>query len=168
MKAHPIREVMQHFILSCREKTGMDPEVDAADAAMVGRRLQKYDHENICKMIDFYLQSEKAEKNGITLKACLSTHSVNLFKAKTNNTKETLEAKRSYDKLVEDIERSQVRRRLHITDQRAREIVFEIGKPDIIAFCKDIKNHEPEYIRAYIGLPPEAIPVDRKTLSAGE
>lgn len=64
-------------VLSSR---GWKPEIDGGDAKAVQRALRGMTEEEIREAVSFYLGSEKAKTNGVTLKAALSTHSLNFWR----------------------------------------------------------------------------------------
>jgi hypothetical protein len=59
---------------------GFKPQIDGGDSKAVQKALKGICEAEIREAISFFLRSEKAEKSGVTLKAALSTHSLNQWK----------------------------------------------------------------------------------------
>lgn len=74
-------ELIGYFYKSVEKSFNYKPKIDGGDGARLKWALGLYPHQDIEDMIDFYLKN-KAEKNGITLKAVFSTHSINFFEQK--------------------------------------------------------------------------------------
>ena len=80
--------LMSYFYNKVEQIFGFKPQIDAGDGQALKKVIKKYKKsEEIEDIIDFYLKSDKAEKTGITLKACFSTHTLNLFEQKGRRSK---------------------------------------------------------------------------------
>jgi hypothetical protein len=77
-----ISALISFFYDKCISLKGFKPSLDGSDGKAVKRALSIMSEDDIKQAITFYLESKKAEDCGITLKAALSTHSLNLWKAR--------------------------------------------------------------------------------------
>lgn len=82
----PFREIIDYFIKSVEKSYDYKPKIDGGDGARLKWALKTYPRPDIEDMIDFYLKN-KADRNGITLKAVFSTHSLNLYEQKGRRNK---------------------------------------------------------------------------------
>jgi len=74
-------EIIKYFHDTVQTEKKFKPNIDGGDGRAVHEMLKKYSLDQIKDMIIFYLHSDKAHENGITLKAIFSTHSVNVYLA---------------------------------------------------------------------------------------
>jgi len=80
--ADPRISVLTSFFYDeCFTSRGFKPSIDGGDGKTVKEALKSMTEDEIKQAITFYLKSQKADDCGITLKAILSTHSLNLWKA---------------------------------------------------------------------------------------
>jgi hypothetical protein len=82
-----ISSLTSFFYNECFTSKGFKPSLDAGDGRAVKGALKSMTEDEVKQAITFYLKSPKAKDCGVTLKAALSTHSINLWKAgkeKTN------------------------------------------------------------------------------------
>ena len=76
------KHLIDFFFQEVELEKGFKPTMDSADGRVLKNALKLYSREIIEDMISFYLQSEKSERAGITLKAIFSTHSQNIYNQK--------------------------------------------------------------------------------------
>lgn len=81
-----ISTLISFFHDECFSLKGFKPSLDGGDAKTVQRVLKGMAEDEIKKAVTFYLKSQKARDCGVTLKAALSTHSINLWKAQKEKT----------------------------------------------------------------------------------
>ncbi len=74
-----MKNLVSYFLRSVEESRGFKPEISGQDGKRVKAALTHHDEDTLKRMVDFFLQSEKADKVGITLSIALSAHSVNAF-----------------------------------------------------------------------------------------
>jgi hypothetical protein len=71
---------MDFFFKEVEKKKGFRPAFDGGDGKALNAALKNHPPDDVLEMIGFYLDSEKADRVGITLKSVFSTHSVNQWK----------------------------------------------------------------------------------------
>ena len=76
-----ISPLISFFSEECFSLRGWKPQIDGADGKAIKRALKGMTEDEVKGAITFYLKSPKAKDCGVTLKAALSTHSLNLYKA---------------------------------------------------------------------------------------
>jgi hypothetical protein len=77
-----VREIISFFKSKVKEIKGYDPEINwAKEGRLVKQRLKKYNSKQIKELIDWYLHSRHTERLGDSLSICLSTNTINLWKA---------------------------------------------------------------------------------------
>lgn len=76
-----ISPLVSFFHNECLSSKGFKPSLDGGDGKAVKQVLKNMTENEVKQAITYYLKSQKAEDCGITLKAALSTHSLNLWKA---------------------------------------------------------------------------------------
>jgi len=76
-----ISTLVSFFSEECFSYKGWKPQIDGGDAKTVQRALKGMTENEVREAITFYLKSQKAKDFGVTLKAALSTHSLNHWKA---------------------------------------------------------------------------------------
>lgn len=69
------------------KKQGFTPVFDGGDGRILKTVIKKYPEQTLKALIDFYLNSDKAKRCGITLKAIFSTHSINSYNAENISNK---------------------------------------------------------------------------------
>jgi len=74
------QQCMDFFFEEVEQKKGFRPAFDGGDGKALKTALKTHSSDDIRAMIGFYLDSEKADRIGITLKSVFSTHSVNQWK----------------------------------------------------------------------------------------
>ena len=74
-----VKTLIDYFFSCCKEKKGFEPVINGKDAKVVQAALKIHPEETLKDIISFFLQSEKADKIGITLSTALSAHSINLY-----------------------------------------------------------------------------------------
>ena len=75
-----VRPLVDFFHEQCVSVRGFTPTIDSGDAATVRRALNGLSEQEVMDAIQYYLKSDKANNCGVTLKAALSTHSLNIWK----------------------------------------------------------------------------------------
>ena len=86
-KESPHQDLMAYFSQIVEKVKGFKPKIDGGDGKALKTAIKTYTITEIEQMIDFYIKSEKAEKNGISLKSVFTTHSINLFHQRSHKTK---------------------------------------------------------------------------------
>ncbi len=71
---------MNFFFKEVEQRKGFRPAFDGGDGKALSVALKDHPPDDVLDMIGFYLDSEKADRVGITLKSVFSTHSVNQWK----------------------------------------------------------------------------------------
>ncbi len=79
-KADPrIKTIIDYFFQTCKEKKGFEPAINGKDAKITKEMLKNYPEETLKSVISFFLDSDKADKVGVTLSTAMSAHTVNLY-----------------------------------------------------------------------------------------
>jgi len=81
-----ISALTSFFYNECFTSKGFKPSLDGGDGKAIQRVLKGMTEDEVRQAITFYLKSPKAKDCGVTLKAALSTHSLNLWKAQKEKT----------------------------------------------------------------------------------
>jgi hypothetical protein len=77
-----IREVESYFTSQCKIIHGFDPVINwGQDGKKIQSALKVLSYDDVCRCIDWFLQSEKALKVGITISISLSGHTINSYKS---------------------------------------------------------------------------------------
>lgn len=77
-----VKEIISFFKSKVKEIKGYDPEINwAKDGRLAKQRLKKFKVEQMKDLVNWYLHSRHAERLGDSLSICLSTNTVNLWKA---------------------------------------------------------------------------------------
>lgn len=75
-----IKSILDFFFSYIEKEKGFKPIIGSADAKAVQRALKLLgSEEKVREAIQYYLNSQKAQEHGVTLKIALSEHSLNLF-----------------------------------------------------------------------------------------
>lgn len=74
------QQCMNFFLQETEKKKGFRPAFDGGDGKALKAALKNNSPGDIRDMIEFYLDSDKANRMGITLKSVFSTHSMNQWK----------------------------------------------------------------------------------------
>ncbi|MBE0427882.1 MAG: hypothetical protein IBX72_14710, partial [Nitrospirae bacterium] len=77
-----IKTLVDYFFTICREREEEPEKVLPKDCALLKTRLGQYTEEQIKFMLDFYLKSEKARNNGLSIAVALSNHSIGEYSNK--------------------------------------------------------------------------------------
>jgi hypothetical protein len=81
-----ISALTSFFYDECFSLKGFKPSLDGGDGSAIKRVLKVMTEDEIRRAIAFYLKSPKAKDCGVTLKAALSTHSLNSWKEQKEKT----------------------------------------------------------------------------------
>lgn len=81
------KEIIEYYSSSVFKAKGFKPKINAADGKALKTALAAKTKKDIEERIDFYLQSEKADRVGISLASIFSTHSENMYLQKSQNQK---------------------------------------------------------------------------------
>lgn len=76
----PHHRIFEFFVLEVKRQYGTPVAINGAkDGKLVSSALKKYGEEKVKKIIEYYLQSKKADEFGTNLSVALSTHSINMY-----------------------------------------------------------------------------------------
>lgn len=75
--------VVDFFFKKTEQLKGFKPAFTGQDGKLLKLALKRYPPDKLKEFIEFYLNSEKADKLGITLSIALSAHSINLYQQKS-------------------------------------------------------------------------------------
>ena len=75
-----ISTLISFFSEQCLSLKGFKPGIDGADGKAVQKALKGMTEPEVREAVLFYLKSPKADDCGVTLTACLSKHSLNVWK----------------------------------------------------------------------------------------
>lgn len=78
-----VKPLIDIFLSLCKDVHDKEPSLEGKkDGSAIKRTLEKYSPQQIENIFDFYLKSEKAIKNGLSIAVALSNHSVNEYETK--------------------------------------------------------------------------------------
>ena len=81
-KSSLVRNIISYFRKKVKEIKGYTPEINwAKEGKLIQQRLKKYSLEEVKNLIDWYLHSKHSQRLGDSLAVCLSTNTINLWKA---------------------------------------------------------------------------------------
>lgn len=76
----PHHRIFEFFVLEVKKQYNITPAINGGkDGRMVQSSLKKYGEEKVKKIIEYYLQSDKAKRIGFDLSTALSSHSINMY-----------------------------------------------------------------------------------------
>jgi hypothetical protein len=81
------QQCLNFFFNEVEKRKGFRPAIDGGDGKALSGVLKDHPPDDVLEMIGFYLDSEKADRVGITLKSIFSTHSVNQWKQNQHKNK---------------------------------------------------------------------------------
>lgn len=74
------KNIFEFYVLEVKKQYGISPAINGGkDGRMVQSALKKHGEEKVKKIIEYYLQSDKAKKIGYDLSTALSAHSINMY-----------------------------------------------------------------------------------------
>lgn len=74
------KNIFEFYVLEVKKQYGISPAINGGkDGHMVQSALKKHGEEKTKKIIEYYLQSDKAKKIGYDLSTALSAHSINMY-----------------------------------------------------------------------------------------
>jgi len=80
---HRVKPLIDTFVSLSTEIRNQQPALEwRKDGAAIKRTLEKYSPEQIENIFDFYLKSEKASRNGLSIAVALSNHSITEYETK--------------------------------------------------------------------------------------
>lgn len=74
-----VKTLIDFFYQTCTERKGFKPLTNGKDAKAVQVALKTYPEDTLKEVIIFFLDSEKADKVGVTLSIAMSNHTINQF-----------------------------------------------------------------------------------------